>query len=174
MRYRLGHQPSGISRCPAMIAQDSDTSTLVQHKHRLHTAFQSTAQRSRPSQSSTTKTPSQYSLSREFVCPNLLQPHHSKRSRTQSICTSLCHTYTTLQTLTYCNEDVLGWVFISDICSLLRETLWPVVSDISVLLHPSIYSAGNLTFYITMLLSIHDTTHILPIKLTIRTSNSTR
>lgn len=31
------------------------------------------------------------------ICVSI--PHHSKRSRTQSICTSLCHTCTTLQTL---------------------------------------------------------------------------
>ena len=64
------------------------------------------------------KAPSEQSPPREFVCPNSLQPHHSKRSRTQSICTSLCHTNATLQTLTCCNKDVLCWVFISVICSL--------------------------------------------------------
>lgn len=126
------------------------------------------------------KAPSEQSPPREFVCPNSLQPHHSKRSRTQSICTSLCHTYATLQTLTCCNKDVpccavLG-IYICHLFSAARNTFglsfptflprFPIHSFI----HSSIYSRANLTFiYISQYysLSIHNTTHILPIKLTI-------
>lgn len=98
------------------------------------------------------KVPSEQSPPSEFVCPNSLQPHHSKRSRTQSICTSLCHTYATLQTLTCCNKDVLccaGYLYLSSVLCCSKH-FWSIVSDISALPHSfflsSIHSRVNLTF----------------------------